>query len=73
MLGDGFRSWGDVVYRCTYKSDSDWEEFMRRFLFHVRRTLEDYDGLNMLDSFMPTTVIDDKPRFDGVTPAIVRD
>ncbi|KAJ5123981.1 uncharacterized protein N7515_007806 [Penicillium bovifimosum] len=72
MLDDGFRTWGLVIYRCTYKSDSDWKEFMRRFLYHVRDTLEYYDGLDMLDSFVPT-VMDDKTRFDGVTPSIVRD
>lgn len=72
MLDAGFRTWGLAIYRCTYKSDSDWEEFMRRFLYHVRDTLEYYDGLDMLDSFVPT-VMDDKARFDGVTPAIVRD
>lgn len=45
---------------------------MRRFLYHARETLEYYDGLDMLDSFVPT-VMDDKTRFDGVTPSIVRD
>jgi len=72
MLDDGFRTWGLVIYRCTYKSDTDWKEFMRRFLYHVRETLEYYDGLDMLDLFVPT-VMDDKTRFDGVTPSIVRD
>ncbi|RAO70265.1 uncharacterized protein BHQ10_006277 [Talaromyces amestolkiae] len=72
MLSDGFQSWGLVVYRCTYKSDSDWEEFMRRFLYHVNHTLEYADGLDLLDYFKPT-VMDDKTRFDGVSPAIVRD
>ncbi|PCG89192.1 Hypothetical protein PENO1_106090 [Penicillium occitanis (nom. inval.)] len=72
MLNNGFRSWGLVIYRCTYKSHSDWEEFMRRLLFHVHQTLEYSDSLDLLDSFMPT-VMDDKTRFDGVSPAIVRD
>ncbi|KAL1853846.1 hypothetical protein Plec18167_007167 [Paecilomyces lecythidis] len=72
MLNDGFRSWGLVTYRCTYKSDSDWEEFMRRFLYRIKKTLESYDGLDMLDSFVPP-VMDDEIRFDGVTPSIVRD
>jgi hypothetical protein len=72
MLRSGFRSWGLVIYRCTYKSDSDWEEFMRRYLYHVHHTLEYDDGLDLLPYFEPT-VMDDKTRFDGVTPAIVRD
>ncbi|KAJ5150890.1 uncharacterized protein N7482_010142 [Penicillium canariense] len=72
MLDDAFRIWGLVIYRCTYKSDSDWEEFMRRLLYHVRETLYCNDGLDMLDSFVPT-VVDDKRRFDGVPASIVRD
>ncbi|KKK16818.1 hypothetical protein ARAM_005493 [Aspergillus rambellii] len=67
MLTWGYRTWGLVIYRCTYKSDADWEEFMSRLLYQVRSTLEVYDGLDMLDSFRPT-VMGDKTRFDGATP-----
>jgi len=70
MLDDGFRTWGIVIYRCTYKSDSNLEEFVRRFLYHVRDTLECYDGLDLLNAFVPT-VTDNKTRFDGITPSIV--
>jgi hypothetical protein len=45
---------------------------MSRFLHQVRTTLGIHDGLDMLDSFVPT-VMDDKTRFDGVTPYTVRD
>lgn len=69
---DGFRSWGFVLYRCTYKSDSDWEEFMSRFLWHVKAILEDYNGLDLLDSFAPT-VLEDKSLFDGATTSVVRE
>ncbi|GLA07877.1 hypothetical protein AnigIFM60653_009116 [Aspergillus niger] len=68
----GFQNWGIVIYRCTYESDSDWEEFMSRFLRQVRTSLESYDGLDLLDSFRPT-VMDDKTQFSGVTPETVRD
>ncbi|GCB20113.1 hypothetical protein AAWM_02998 [Aspergillus awamori] len=68
----GFQTWGIVVYRCTYESDSDWEEFMSRFLHLVRTSLESYDGLDLLDSFRPT-VMDDKTQFSGATPDSVRD
>lgn len=68
----GFQTWGIVIYRCTYKSDSDWEEFLSRFLHKVRTSLESCDGLDLLDSFRPT-VMDDKTQFDGVTPNSVRD
>ncbi|KAL4755872.1 uncharacterized protein BDW70DRAFT_167344 [Aspergillus foveolatus] len=54
MQDDGFQCWGITIYRTTYESDSDWEEFLRRFLRRVRKTLAYYDGLNMGDSFWPT-------------------
>lgn len=66
MLDGEYRIWGLVIYRCTYKSDSEWEEFMSRFHHQTRRILEVFNGLDMLDSFVPT-VMDDKTRFDGVT------
>ncbi|PYI36130.1 hypothetical protein BP00DRAFT_421872 [Aspergillus indologenus CBS 114.80] len=73
MLNRGCRIWGLVIYRCTYKSDADWEEFMSRLLYKVRSPLEEYyDGLDMLDSFRPT-VMDDRMRFDGATPDHIRD
>lgn len=72
MQETGFQCWGIPNYRTTYKSDSDWEEFLRRFLARVRHTLACYDGLDMWDSFRPT-VIEDKSRFDGATPALVRE
>ncbi|GKZ36876.1 hypothetical protein AbraIFM66950_008109 [Aspergillus brasiliensis] len=71
MLDAGFRTWGVVIYRCTYKSDSEWEDFMSRFLYQVRKSLESHDGLDLLDSFRPT-VMDDKTQFDGLTPDSVR-
>ncbi|RAK81188.1 uncharacterized protein BO72DRAFT_444735 [Aspergillus fijiensis CBS 313.89] len=73
MLKRGCRTWGLVIYRCTYKSDADWEEFMSRLLYQVRSPLEEYyDGLDILDSFRPT-VMDDPTRFDGATPDAIRE
>lgn len=42
------------------------------FHFHIRKTLEYYNGLDILDSFVPP-VMDGKTRFDGINPSIVRD
>ncbi|RAL08483.1 uncharacterized protein BO97DRAFT_408310 [Aspergillus homomorphus CBS 101889] len=70
MRNDGFRTWGLVLYRCTYASDADWTEFMSRFRHQVRSELESHDGLDLLDSFA-LTVVDDR-RFDGATPDTVR-
>ncbi|KAL4903352.1 hypothetical protein BDW74DRAFT_168904 [Aspergillus multicolor] len=71
MAGDGFRTWGLVIYRCTYKSDTDWNEFLRRVNFTVRRTLEEYNGLDMMDSYEPI-VMEDKD-FDGAITSAIRD
>ncbi|KAE8383973.1 hypothetical protein BDV23DRAFT_177414 [Aspergillus alliaceus] len=67
---NGFKIWGFVIYRCTYQSDSDWEKFMARFLHHVTKSLEFYNGLDLLDSFAPT-VFEDR-SFNGVSTAFLR-
>ena len=72
MQDDGFQCWGITIYRTTYKSGSDWEEFLRRFLRRVRKTLAYYDGLDVWDSFAPM-VMEDKTQFDGATSPLIRD
>ncbi|KAE8420021.1 hypothetical protein BDV36DRAFT_293670 [Aspergillus pseudocaelatus] len=67
---DRFRYWGFVIYRCTYQSDSDWEKFMTRFLYHVTKSLECYNGLDLIDSFAPTVFEDES--FDGASTAFLR-
>ncbi|KAF7171146.1 hypothetical protein CNMCM5623_003575 [Aspergillus felis] len=69
---DGHRIWGLVVYRCTYKSDADWDEFIRRLRWCARRSLEFYQGLDLMDS-LGLTVLEDRSRFDGATTSIIRD
>jgi hypothetical protein len=39
----GFRSWGFPIYRCTYQSDSDWAEFLRRYRRYVSESLKEYN------------------------------
>lgn len=68
---DGFKTWGFVIYRCTYQNDSDWEKFMARFLGSVPEFLEYYNGLDLLDKFSPTVLED--PSFEGATVAVLRD
>ncbi|EIT80112.1 hypothetical protein AO1008_08096 [Aspergillus oryzae 100-8] len=67
---DRFKTWGFVIYRCTYRSDSDWNRFMTRLLSHVTEYLEFYNGLDLLDSFAPTVFEDQS--FDGVTTTLLR-
>ncbi|CAG7943021.1 unnamed protein product [Penicillium salamii] len=68
---DGHRAWGFVIYRCTYESDTAWEEFMRRLLANTEETLEGSGGLDLLDN-LAVTVFQDS-SFDGATAAVVRD
>jgi hypothetical protein len=70
LESDGHQTWGLVIYRCTYKSDSDWSEFITRFRAHIVRYLDFYKALNLLDNFT-MTVFEDK-SLDGATPALVR-
>ena len=30
---DGHKIWGWVIYRCTYKSDEEWVQFMDRIRY----------------------------------------
>ncbi|RHZ45543.1 uncharacterized protein CDV56_102885 [Aspergillus thermomutatus] len=68
---DGHRIWGLVIYRCTYKSDADWDEFMRRLHWRIRDVLEFYQGLDLMDS-LGLTVLEDRSLFDGATTSTVR-
>jgi hypothetical protein len=68
---DGFKKWGFVIYRCTYQNNSDWEKFMARFLNEVTNHLESYNGLDLLDTYMPTVL--EHPSFEGATAATLRE
>lgn len=68
---DGHKVWGWVIYRCTYKSDKDWKDFMDRFHYFIRDILESHNGLDMLES-LDCHVFEDQ-AFEGASPAIVRE
>ena len=68
---DGFKKRGFVVYRCTYQNNTDWENFMARFMSVVPEYLGFYDGLDLLDTFAPTVLED--PSFEGATVATLRE
>lgn len=69
---DGHRTWGFVIYRCTYANDHDWDEFMGHLRYRIRETLEIYNGLDMMDS-LSITVIEDPSTFDGASTSVVRE
>jgi hypothetical protein len=69
---DGHRIWGWVMYRCTYESEDDWDEFMRRLCFYICDTLEFNNGLGLLDS-LDYHIFEDKTQFDGAHPSQIRE
>ncbi|OBT75711.1 hypothetical protein VF21_05961 [Pseudogymnoascus sp. 05NY08] len=69
---DGHQTWGFVIYRCTYGSDDDWNKFMELLQHRIRRSLEFYDGLDMMDS-LSLTIIEDRSTFDDASTSSVRE
>ena len=69
---DGHRTWGFVIYRCTYDSDDDWNKFMEHLRHQIRDALEFYNGLDIMDS-LGLTVIDDRSILDDASTSFVRE
>ncbi|OJJ69571.1 hypothetical protein ASPBRDRAFT_182601 [Aspergillus brasiliensis CBS 101740] len=67
---DKFKTWGFVIYRCTYQSDSGWETFMVRLHKRVEEFLRFYNGLDLLGSFAPTVL--ENRSFEGATVVSLR-
>jgi hypothetical protein len=71
LAKDKFKTWGFVIYRCTYQSDSEWEKFMVRLYKRVGKYLGYYNGLDLLVSFAPK-VLEDR-SFEGATVVSLRE
>jgi len=69
---DNHKIWGWVIYRCTYASDDDWKEFMRRLGIWISEGLKHDGGLDMLES-LDYHVFEDKAVFDGAHPSTIRE
>lgn len=68
---DNFKTWGFIIYRCTYQNNTDWDKFLTHFLSPVPESLEYYSGLDLLETFAPTVLED--PSFEGATAATLRE
>ena len=68
---DGHRTWGFVIYRCSYDNDADWVEFLRRLRFHIEDMFDYFNGRDILDKFS-LTVLDDRSLFDGASTDAIR-
>ncbi len=69
---DSHHIWGFVIYRCTYDSDADWQEFMKYYRAQLEKSLKSYNGLDLLDG-LRITVFDDKETFDDAFTMDVRE
>ena len=68
---DGHRTWGIVVYRCTYKSDEDWAEFIRILQADTEHSMRRANGLDILDRFR-LTVFEDR-ALEGASISTIRE
>ncbi|KAJ6086500.1 hypothetical protein N7467_005414 [Penicillium canescens] len=57
-----FQKWGFVSYRRTYRSDSDWAEFLR----------QRENGLYLLPG-LQTTVFENRERYENASTATIRE
>lgn len=67
---DGHKIWGWIIYRCTYESDKDWEEFLNRLRFYIHETADFHNGLDMLES-LDYHIFEDRNLFDGAHPSTI--
>jgi hypothetical protein len=69
---DNHKIWGWVIYRCTYESDSEWEDLMSRLNYYIEQTLRFDNALDMQPS-LDCQVFEDASRLDKAHPSTVRE
>ncbi|KAI1733516.1 hypothetical protein F4680DRAFT_454891 [Xylaria scruposa] len=73
LRADGHRTWGFVVYRCTYSSDPVWESCIQRINASVQKAMDLYNGRDLLrEGCFKLTVITDAGMFDSASTQAVR-
>ncbi|KAK2803671.1 hypothetical protein FQN50_006887 [Emmonsiellopsis sp. PD_5] len=65
------KTWGFVVYRCSYSDEEAWQQMLELIKGHVVTYLE---GEGMEDLWLSHELVirEDRERFDGASPAVVR-
>jgi hypothetical protein len=69
---DNHKIWGFVIYRCTYESEAEWAEFMRRLNFYIEDTLRFDNALDMQSS-LDYHVFEDADSLDKAHPSAIRE
>ena len=71
MWEGGHRSWGLVIYRCTYQSDEDWNIFMNKLRSNTKTMLGYGNGLELMNS-LEMTIFDDRENLENASTTEVR-
>lgn len=72
LAGAGHDTWGWVVYRCTYRSDHDWSEFINKVKALSRQFLDQRGATEAIADKQIWTFIDDRERLENANKAVVR-
>lgn len=67
----GQRTWGFVIYRCTYGDDDAWARFMKIVNERVRESLEAYDTPELMET-LDWPVQEDRATLEGASKDVVR-
>ena len=70
---DGHRTWGFVIYRCTYSNDEDWTRFMEKLREENREALSYFEGGLEVWESLDLTVFEDQSKLDGASKNFVRE
>jgi hypothetical protein len=68
----GHDKWGWVVYRCTYSSDDDWSEFMKKMKALSKEWFDFYFATEAMRKKHIWTFIDDRDRLENASKSDVR-
>jgi hypothetical protein len=70
LMVEGHKVWGFVIYRCTYKDDEKWKNFMDRFRLEMERQMDGSEGRALLKK-LDITVLED-PSWEDASTASIR-
>lgn len=66
-----YKTWGFVIYRCTYDDDAAWSDLVAELQAAVAYSLEDAGRVD-LGKFHELTIIEDKHTLNNASPYEVR-
>lgn len=67
----GHRYWGLTIFRCTYKDDEAWSQFIKLIRQNVKNSAERHGASDLIESFYPK-VFEDPAVFEGASTTLLR-